>query len=67
MDSGSGGEVLGWVYVTVKILGVLALVIYGGIHAFRFRQRQIEKRDGPPMQEGECDAPEDDSEEPKGG
>jgi hypothetical protein len=64
MDGGTG-EILGWVYVTVKILGLAALVIIGGMEAYRYRKRQIDRRNG--IQEDESDgdsAVEDDSEKP---
>ena len=60
-------EVLSWVYVTAKILFIVALVVFGGLEAMKYRRRQMERRNGPPPEDGERDAPEDNSEEPKGG
>lgn len=43
MDT-KAGEVLGWVYVAVKILGVVALVVLAAYEAWRFRKKMLERK-----------------------
>jgi hypothetical protein len=63
---GSGpGEILGWVYVLMKILGLVALAILGGVEAYRYRRRRIHDRDGTDAEGAVSPQPKGESDEAK--